>query len=77
MKELFKIKLTKSKSLKNGFYYVEITPDDADYFDDVKKCETIEASLVNDAIYLESARVQVFNLLEEMFGSEFTDKYEL
>ena len=72
----FEITLLTKRNLKNGLFYVEFIPTNDEFDDYVKKCDEIEQSKIDDPVYLESVRIELFDLLEEMFGIEFTDKYE-
>jgi hypothetical protein len=74
--EKFTIKLADSRRSYENNYYVEYVPNN-DYDDDVKKCDTIPYALIQDPIYLEQVTVELFNILEDKFGVEFTDKYML
>jgi hypothetical protein len=73
MKTKFEIKMITNRNLKNGLFYVEFIPTHDDVDDFVKKCDQIEQSKIDDPIYLENARI---DLLDEMLGVEFTNKFE-
>lgn len=72
----FVIILVLKKRQHDGTYYVEYVPDN-EYDDEVKKCDTVSANQVEDLIYLEQVTVELYNILEDKFGTEFTDQYEL
>jgi hypothetical protein len=72
----FKIILAKKIRVENSLLYVEFVPD-SEYDDTVKKCDTITQETLDDYIYLESVKTELYNILSEMFGVEFTDKYSL
>ncbi len=72
----FKIILAKKIRVENSLLYVEFVPDN-EYDDTVKKCDTITQETLDDYIYLESVKTELYNILSEMFGVEFTDKYSL
>jgi hypothetical protein len=72
----FTILLSKKTRAENSLFYVEFIPDN-EYDDVVKKCDTVSQSTLDDYIYLESVKVELYNLLTEMFGTEFTDQYSL
>ena len=72
----FTIILVFKKRQHDGTYYVEYAPDN-EYDDDVKKCDTIIANQVEDLIYLEQVTVELYTILEDKFGTEFTSKYML
>lgn len=76
MKTKFEIKKTTQRNQKNGSFYVEFAPNHDEHDDDVKKCDVIETSKIDDPIYLESVRIELFDLLDEMFGIEFTNHFE-
>jgi hypothetical protein len=72
----FTIKLTTSRRIYDGNYYVEYIPDN-EYDDKVKKCDIVPYDQIEDLVYLEQVRVELYDILEDMFGSEFNNKYEL
>ena len=72
----FKIILSKKSRVETNLFYVEFVPDN-EYDDSVKKCDTITQETLDDYVYLESVKVELYNLLTEMFGTEFTDQYSL
>ena len=72
----FKIILSKKIRVETNLFYVEFVPDN-EYDDCVKKCDTITQETLDDYVYLESVKVELYNLLTEMFGTEFTDQYSL
>jgi hypothetical protein len=72
----FKIILSKKIRVETNLFYVEFVPDN-EYDDSVKKCDTITQETLDDYVYLESVKVELYNLLTEMFGTEFTDQYSL
>ena len=72
----FTIILVFKKRQHDGTYYVEYAPDN-EYDDDVKKCDTVIANQVEDLIYLEQVTVELYTILEDKFGTEFTSKYIL
>ena len=72
----FTIILVFKKRQHDGTYYVEYAPDN-EYDDDVKKCDTVIANQVEDLIYLEQVTVELYTILEDKFGTEFTSKYML
>ena len=72
----FKIILSKKIRVETNLFYVEFVPDN-EYDDSVKKCDTITQETLDDYVYLESFKVELYNLLTEMFGTEFTDQYSL
>jgi hypothetical protein len=74
--EIFKIELAKKIRQGNNLFYVEFVPDN-EYDEIVRKCDTITLDQVTDYIYLESVKTELYNILEDMYGTEFTDKYEL
>jgi hypothetical protein len=75
--EKFEIILTLKRRVENEIYYVEYSPNNDEYDDQVKKCDTVPLNQIEDLIYLEQVTVELFNLLEDKFGTEFTDKYML
>jgi hypothetical protein len=74
--EIFKIELAKKIRQGNNLFYVEFVPDN-EYDEIVRKCDTITLDQVTDYVYLESVKTELYNILEDMYGTEFTDKYEL
>ena len=62
--------------VENSLFYVEFVPDN-EYDDAVKKCDTVSQATLDDYVYLESVKVELYNLLTEMFGTEFTDQYSM
>ena len=72
----FKIILSKKSRVETNLFYVEFVPDN-EYDDSVKKCDTVTQETLDDYVYLESVKVELYNLLTEMFGAEFTDQYSL
>lgn len=72
----FRIILSKKSRVETNLFYVEFVPDN-EYDDSVKKCDTITQETLDDYVYLESVKVELYNLLTEMFGTEFTDQYSL
>jgi hypothetical protein len=74
--EKFTIKLADSRRSYENNYYVEYVPNN-DYDDDVKKCDTIPYALIQDPIYLEEVRIELYGILEDKFGADFTSKYSL
>ena len=72
----FKIILSKKIRVETNLFYIEFVPDN-EYDDSVKKCDTITQETLDDYVYLESVKVELYNLLTEMFGTEFTDQYSL
>jgi hypothetical protein len=74
--EIFNIELTKKIRQGNDLFYVEFVPQN-EYDDVVKKCDAITSEQITDYLYLEKVKTELYNLLSEMYGTEFTDKYEL
>lgn len=74
--EIFNIELTKKVRQSNDLFYVEFVPDN-EYDETVKKCDIVSKATLEDYVYLESVKVELYNLLTEMYGTEFTDKYSL
>lgn len=74
--ENFLIELNKKQRQSDGNVYVEFIPDN-EYGNDVKKCDVIPYEQITDYVYLEAVKTELFNLLAEMYGAEFTNKYEL
>ena len=72
----FKIILSKKIRVETNLFYIEFVPDN-EYDDSLKKCDTITQETLDDYVYLESVKVELYNLLTEMFGTEFTDQYSL
>lgn len=72
----FRIILSKKSRVETNLFYVEFVPDN-EYDDSVKKCDTVTQETLDDYVYLESVKVELYNLLTEMFGTEFTDQYSL
>lgn len=72
----FKIILSKKSRVENNLFYVEFVPNN-EYDDVVKKNDTVTQETLEDYLYLESVKIELYNLLEDMYGTEFTDKYEL
>jgi hypothetical protein len=66
----------KKMRLENNLFYVEFVPNN-EYDDVVKKNDTVTQETLEDYLYLESVKIELYNLLEDMYGTEFTDKYEL
>jgi hypothetical protein len=66
----------KKMRVEDNLFYVEFVPDN-EYDDAVKKNDTVTQATLDDYIYLESVKVELYNLLSEIFGTQFTDKYEL
>lgn len=66
----------KKMRVENNLFYVEFVPDN-EYYDVVKKNDTVTQETLEDYVYLESVKIELYNLLEDMYGTEFTDKYEL
>lgn len=74
--EIFNIELAKKVRQGDNLFYVEFVPQN-EYDDVVKKCDTIPSEEITDYLYLENVKTELYNLLVEMYGTEFTDKYEL
>jgi hypothetical protein len=74
--EIFNIEITKKVRQGENLFYVEFVPQN-EYDDVVKKCDTIPSEEITDYLYLENVKTELYNLLVEMYGTEFTDKYEL
>jgi len=74
--EKFIIELSKEVRQDTNMLYVEFIPKN-EYNEIIKKCDTIPVEEVSDYVYLESVKVELYNLLTEIYGTEFTDKYEL
>lgn len=74
--EKFIIKLITEVRQDNNLVYVEFVPNN-EYEYIVKKCDTIASDEVTDYVYLENVKTELYNILEDMYGQEFTDKYEL
>jgi hypothetical protein len=74
--EKFLIELHKKNRQSDGNIYVEFIPDN-EFENDVKKCDVIPSDQITDYGYLEAVTTELFNLLAEMYGAEFTNKYEL
>ena len=72
----FTIKLADSRRIYDGNFYVEYVPNN-EYDDDVKKCDIVPYDQIEDLVYLEQVTVELYDILEDKFGSEFTNKYEL
>jgi hypothetical protein len=72
MKKTFEIKISLQRLDESGKTYFEIIPDN-EYQEKVKHCLLIEESELS----LDSVKEILFNLLVEMYGSEFTDKFEM
>jgi hypothetical protein len=72
----FTIKLADSRRIYDGNFYVEYVPNN-EYDDDVKKCDIVPYDQIEDLVYLEQVTVELYGILEDKFGTEFTDKYEL
>lgn len=66
---------TKRREIENKIY-VEFVPDN-EFEQIVKKCDLIESEQINDYVYLENVKIELFDALKDAFGSEFTNKYEL
>jgi len=66
----------KKMRLENNLFYVEFVPNN-EYDDVVKKNDTVTQETLEDYLYLESVKIELYNLLEDLYGTEFTDKYEL
>lgn len=76
MKTKFEIALTKKNRIENGLFYVEFSSS-VDPFDDyAKKIDQTDETQLNDAVYLENVRIELFDILAEMCGSEFTNQFE-
>lgn len=76
MKTKFEIELTKKQQIENGLFYVEFASI-VDPFDDyAKKIDQINETQLDDPVYLENVRIELFDLLDEMCGSEFTNQFE-
>jgi hypothetical protein len=74
--EKFTIELIKKVRQENDMLYVEFIPQN-EYDETVKKCDVIPSAEVSDYVYLESVKTEMYDILEDMYGTEFTDKYEL
>ena len=74
--EIFNIELAKKVRQENNLFYVEFVPQN-EYEDIVKKCDTIPLDEVTNYVYLENVKTELYSLLEDLYGAEFTDKYEL
>jgi hypothetical protein len=74
--ENFLIELHKKQRQSDGNVYVEFIPDN-EFENDVKKCDIIPSEQLTDYVYLEAVKTELFNLLSEMYGTDFTHKYEL
>lgn len=74
--EKFLIELIKKVRQDNDLYYVEFSPQN-EYEDKVRKFDIIPLNEIEDYIYLEGVKTEMYNILEDMYGKEFTDKYEL
>jgi hypothetical protein len=72
----FRIILSKKSRVDSTLFHVEFIPDN-EYNDTVKKSDTILEDQIEDLVYLEQVKVELYDILEDMFGSEFTNKYEL
>jgi hypothetical protein len=72
----FTIIQIKKIRVENNLFYIEFVPDN-EYEDVVKKNDTVTQATLDDYVYLESVKVELYNLLTEMFGTEFTDQYSL
>ena len=72
----FTIKLADSRRIYDGNFYVEYVPNN-EYDDDVKKCDIVPYDQIEDLVYLEQVTVELYGILEDKFGVEFTDKYML
>jgi hypothetical protein len=72
----FLIILSTKRRVENSLFYVEFVPDN-EYEFEVKKSDTVSQATLDDYVYLESVKVELYNLLTEMFGAEFTDQYSL
>jgi hypothetical protein len=73
---LFRIILSKKSRVDSTLFYVEFIPDN-EYDDAVKKSDTILKDQIEDLVYLQGVTTELYDLLEEIYGTEFTDKYEL
>jgi hypothetical protein len=74
--ETFKIILVTKVRQGNDLYYVEYVPDN-EYDDDVKAGDTTTQQEIDDLTFQNSKRILLYDLLEDMHGTEFTDKYSL
>jgi hypothetical protein len=72
----FTIKLADNRRIYDGNFYVEYVPNN-EYDDEVKKCDIVPYDQIEDLVYLEQVTVELYDILEDKFGSEFTNKYEL
>jgi len=73
----FEIILTLKRRVENDIYYVEYAPNNDEYDDQVKKCDTVPLDQIEDLIYLEQVTIELFSILEDKFGTEFTNQYYL
>jgi len=74
--ENFLIEINKKQRQHDGNVYIEFIPDN-EFENDVKKCDIIPSEQITDYVYLEAVKTELFNLLVDMYGVEFTNKYEL
>ena len=72
----FKIILATKVRKGVDLYYVEYVPDN-EYDDDVKITDTVSQQVIDDLTFQNAKRILLYDLLEDMYGSEFTDKYSL
>jgi hypothetical protein len=72
----FKIILVTKVRKGADLYYVEYVPDN-EYDDDVKAADTASQQDIDDLIFQNTKRTLLYDLLEDMYGADFTSKYSL
>jgi hypothetical protein len=72
----FKIILVTKVRKGADLYYVEYVPDN-EYDDDVKTADMASQQDIDDLIFQNTKRTLLYDLLEDMYGADFTSKYSL
>jgi len=74
--EIFNIELAIKVQQGGNLFYVEFIPQN-EYYDIVKKCDKVSKVTLEDSLYLESVKSELYNILTDIYKTEFTNNYSL
>jgi len=76
--EIFKIKQSKLLPPFDGYVNIEHMPDECpEYEDKAYVSDFVPETEINEPAFIESKRVLLYSILQDTYGTEFTNKYSL
>jgi hypothetical protein len=76
--ETFKIKISKQLPPYEGNVNIEFIPDECPgYEDKALVSDFVPETEVSDPAFVDSKRIILYSILEDLYGTEFTEQYEL